>query len=1784
MLLVFANQVFAQFSNYESFICGNVVGNPGSCMDQRTVFYSNEEVHILTNLFDVTENLIVYHEWYNANDPFTPIFQPIQISTNCCGFFWITSFATLPPGEYFVQVTYEPAGGGGKTQIGYSLNFTVLPPCVPIDNFSVTETGHTWIKLEWSDPDIQYVDTYEIEYRESGASTWLPIKDDPTCATIVIFDVPPPPFSLALGLKPCTNYEFRLKKYCQIGGTIHLSGIISGTTDAQCGNPYFSISNYTAGLNNCSAIEYFDFGGIIDVNNGCDPYTPDSELGYEYLVTDTAKVEQGKQYPLNLNINGGEGTHFIGAWIDFNKNGTFDNPSERVLQDQATLGDFCEGYGSVYLIDIPANAPLGLTRMRVVTRFGTTALPHSGVMTQGGRVEDMNIQVGKPSGGSCRNGVDSLALIKLYQTTNGATQWINKSNWLMPGKPISTWYGVRTDINGCVDTLFLNNNNLVGPIPPEIGNLVDLKALRLHTNQLLLSIPAEIGRLAKLEELDLSLNPNLSGVITDSIGKLDSLKQLFLNNCAFTGKIPNGLTQLKNLEALNLSWNQLTDGLPVPIQNWSKLKKLWINNNQLTGNLPITWGQFPLLSVLNLSTNQLAGPIPGTLGGLPLIDTVYLNQNLFGGCLDPGLKPLCSSAKLVSIANNPGLSTQDWNAFCTGDSGICKVCNRATDSLALVSLFNATQGPATWTRPWNLNKPLPTPAIFVDTSNWYGVVVGLDGCVLYLDLDGKFDANYPNGVDYGGNGLSGSLPPELGNLTRIERLYLSNNNLEGPIPAELGKLDNLEELFIYNSRLSGNIPPTLGNLSKLKGLDLYTNNLEGSIPKELGKLTNLQGLYLSKNNLSGSIPTELSNLKKLGHLYIGDNNLSGNIPNLSLPNLVQLFLYENELTGTLPTFDSMPSLELMWMGRNLLKGDLPNFNLPNLKSLVLESNQLSGLIPNWVLPNLEEIRLEGNQLGSPLPNLGGCPKLNSYLIFSNKMTFDGMPEAVIKNYSFFFYAPQDSFFSDTLIVRKIGDSLTVDLGIDQNVTGNEYEWFKSGFPWNKLDNNKIVFDSLTLGDAGVYHCKVTNPNALQLQLYSRSIEIQIAGCSLTNQPMLPASDSLCTGSLLTLSPGSGYTNYQWSTGANTSFISITTEGQYTVTITESNGCTGVAKTTVVQVDNPIAVASGDTLPCNGNPVITLTGQSNHPNSTYAWSGPGNFSSSLQDPVVSQAGVYTLTVTNSAGCTDEADAWVYSSAPFTAFIDAPNGTQLHCQLNSLILSAIAQPSGNNYTYVWSNNLGIDPQILVSASGTYAVTITDTISGCAQIANLDVSGSINPPIATAAGGLLGCNNSLTLMGSSDLPNASFSWSGPNNFTSTVQNPIVSEPGTYTLTVTTPGNCIAVDTATVVFNNISLTPTINGVPQVCSGGSTLLDAGGGYVSYLWSTGATTQLLQVGQPGLYLVTVTDGQGCTGSTQVNVVSGNQLMPQITGVLQVCAGGSTLLDAGTGYVGYLWSTGATTRFIQVAIPGTYAVTVTDGQACTGATQVVVTQGQPVDKDIFQMICKGDTLFYQGDALTVAGTYPYLLKTLGGCDSTVMLTLELRDTGFIDAKPDTLYFPVSTQTALIAVTGNDIMPAGGGWAINVLQHPKHGVDSTENQNIRYTLNDPDFQGNDQLVYTICDTLCTTYCDTAELFIIIQNGPDVDGSGLPSAFSPNDDGINDLWDPLNSFIDQGVNLNPDNSSISVINRWGELLFHAEPYKPWNGKVNGRVVPAGTYYYLLTIDAGKAIIIKKPVTVLR
>lgn len=250
-------------------------------------------------------------------------------------------------------------------------------------------------------------------------------------------------------------------------------------------------------------------------------------------------------------------------------------------------------------------------------------------------------------------------------------------------------------------------------------------------------------------------------------------------------------------------------------------------------------------------------------------------------------------------------------------------------------------------------------------------------------------------------GLSGEIPPEIGNLQNLDTLFLQVNTLSGPLPNELGNLNSLKSMDLSNNLLSGEIPASFSLLKNLTLLNLFRNKLHGAIPEFIGDLPAMEVLQLWENNFTGSIPQKLGINGKLQLLDLSSNKLTGNLPpNLCSGNTLQtLITLGNFLLGQIPeSLGNCQSLSRVRMGENFLNGSIPKglLGLPKLTQVELQDNLLTGDFPEThesVAVNLGQISLSNNQLTGALPaSIGNFSGVQKLLLDGNRFSGSIPPE------------------------------------------------------------------------------------------------------------------------------------------------------------------------------------------------------------------------------------------------------------------------------------------------------------------------------------------------------------------------------------------------------------------------------------------------------------------------------------------------------------------------------------------------------------------------------------------------------------------------------------------------------------------------------------------------------------------------------------------------------------------------------------------------------------------------
>ena len=479
-------------------------------------------------------------------------------------------------------------------------------------------------------------------------------------------------------------------------------------------------------------------------------------------------------------------------------------------------------------------------------------------------------------------------------------------------------------------------------------------------------------------------------------------------------------------------------------------------------------------------------------------------------------------------------------------------------------------------------------------------------------------------------------------------------------------------------------------------------------------------------------------------------------------------------------------------------------------------------------------------------------------------------------------------------------------------------------PYTFLWSNNRTTSTITGLAAGVY--TVTMQDAVTCTGVSSIIITQLPAITVS----ITGTPSFCAGKSTVLSSSATFSSYSWSTGATTQTVTITSAGFVQLTVTDSNGCTGSANVSVTAFTNPVVSISGNTSVCLGG---TVTFDAGAGYTTYSWST----GSSTQTITANTAGTYVVTVTNANAC--------QASASTTLTINPATAITITGATSACTGSITTLDAGGPYnSYLWTTGAAtrtINP----TTSNTYGVTIVNAL-GCQSTGSVSFTRtSITAP--TITGGGTYCPSTQTITAQSGF--SSYVWSNG----STTSTFTVSATGTHDLTVTDASGCIATAQVTVTFN-ANPTPTVSGISTICNGATTTLTTTI-YPGYIWSQGSTTRNITATTAGTYTVTVTDVNGCTGTGAITVTVNPTPIVAVTGVNSVCSGVSSTFDAG-GFTTFSWSTGATTRTINVTTAGAYTVTATDVNGCTaiGSRTLTVSSLPSVTITGTTTLCQGQT--------------------------------------------------------------------------------------------------------------------------------------------------------------------------------------------------------------------------------------
>lgn len=757
-------------------------------------------------------------------------------------------------------------------------------------------------------------------------------------------------------------------------------------------------------------------------------------------------------------------------------------------------------------------------------------------------------------------------------------------------------------------------------------------------------------------------------------------------------------------------------------------------------------------------------------------------------------------------------------------------------------------------------------------------------------------------------------------------------------------------------------------------------------------------------------------------------------------------------------------------------------------------------------------------------------------------------------------------------------------------------------PYTYLWNTGHMTDSLPGLVPGLYAVTVTDANGCQ-EIANMTINEPAAIQILTALNRSPSCFGLSDGQLTTYAVG-GTTPFvfEWNTGQINQGINNIAAGTYTVTATDGNGCSQVKTETVTEPALLVSTASPEPVKCFGKNTGTLHLEvmGGTPQYLSTWSGPNGYAGAGINLANLFAGQYTATVTDAKGCTSTVSASVNQPTELQLTLPAISDTICFLASNGAA-RALGSGGVGPYTYLWDANAQTTQLATGLSSKEYRVTITDA-NGCSttgetfvqQQQELNTHGSSQMP--NCHDGLNGTGTVISIFYGATPANIndfSYVWNtSPPKFGPSVTG--LQGGKTYILTATDALGCTA--TATIpVGNPLPLETAVTGVSKaLCYGDATGWASArgeGGTAPYTWhwNGGSTpTDSVALGLiAGVYVVTITDANGCPGTSSVTVGEPSQLRVQLVPTPVKCFGESTgaarvISSGGIAPYQIQWWNGTQTVDVQNLTAGTYAVSVTDANGCLTPGLVTVSEPAAPLSGVTTMLepkCNGgfdgriiftatggtpsyryglDNKPLNGSAIQIgvtAGTYLPRIEDANGCE-LVLPAIEVTqpDPIEVDLGPD-IRILYGQDTQLVAMVLNGIGPIQYAWTeadsiwLSCMDCMNPAV---------YSLEFPTY-----FEVVVKDSMGCRASD--QIQVIVEKYRKV---FVPTGFTPNGDFTNDLLLVHGQKDAKAVN-------FRVFDRWGELLFELEDFtfnddtKGWDGEFRGQPCEPGVYVWILEVE---------------
>ena len=729
-----------------------------------------------------------------------------------------------------------------------------------------------------------------------------------------------------------------------------------------------------------------------------------------------------------------------------------------------------------------------------------------------------------------------------------------------------------------------------------------------------------------------------------------------------------------------------------------------------------------------------------------------------------------------------------------------------------------------------------------------------------------------------------------------------------------------------------------------------------------------------------------------------------------------------------------------------------------------------------------------------------------------------------------YYIGSSEIYKDSIIVF-VHEKPEVELREDTTICSGDKLTLIANNPgtynWSSTDTSSEI----EIDQAGVYRLEITNvfgcTEADSMELWVQELPIVNLGNDTT----------ICKEQSILFDSKNQDLNHLWSNGESTSQITVENSGFYSVTVTDTIGCSKSDTVELFVRNLPVLDIGNDTSICEGKSIILFGGNIGF---NHLW----NTLETSNSISVSSKGTYDVLVTDSFGCS-KSDS-IKISINELPIINLGNDTAL-CDGQSIELNA----ENISFNSVWSTG-ETTSKITAYIEGTYSVEVTND-KGCVGSDSLTLLINDIPTIDIGDDTTICLGENIELIAKTSA--LEYYW----NTGDSSKNILVSKNGLYSVEVINLKGCKGIDSMKLMVQELPIVNLGNDT-TICQGNQIKLNAYDYGNTYLWSTGATDHLIDVSEAGNYSVEVSDYIGCKEKDSITIHFKELPIVNLGNDTFICENENLILNSNFG-IGYdvSWQNGSHEKQIKVNKQGIYKVEVIDNIGCLGKDEIEVTMEflpDPFTEKVLSF-CEGNSLELSPDN-DFENYNIYWLESKWSSDFTVFESGIY--SGVIEGEYciDTIAIYVTKLDTPKAII-KDVNSKGHYCFEYESTHLDILVDDKDN----YTVEWDDFGSYDKVEITkegnYGVTVSSKTCSSRYTREIKEFCPG--NLFVPNSFTPNYDGLNDVFMP----VSQGQ---IDSYEFIIFNRWNQAIFSTNDINEgWDGKIDDTLQNNDVYVYKIS-----------------